>query len=553
MRVCIAQLNPIIGDLKGNTKKILHSMTQARESQCDILLFPELSICGYPPADFLLHENFVQEMEKCLQHIIQASASLVVIVGLARYHHIRGGGEKPLFNSAAIIENGKLLGFHDKCLLPTYDVFDERRYFAPGGEIKTWEIRGKRIGVMICEDIWQHAGFSDTRYTRDPVIYPRDPVLELAPHHPQLLFTLSASPYQYQKPAVRMAVCAKAGLTLHCPVLFCNQVGGNDDLIFDGYSIYMDQYGSLQQLAKGFEEDLLIVDLETTLPSFTFQYDETKDLYSALVLGLRDYFTKQGFKKACLGLSGGIDSALVACIAAEALGSENVLGVSMPSRYSSEEGIKDAEELSQRLGIQLQKISIEGPFISYLELLNPYFAGKAEDATEENLQARIRGMILMALSNKLQYTVLSTGNKSELGLGYCTLYGDMCGGFGVIADLLKTQVYEVARFINRKKEVIPVSILEKPPSAELRPEQKDTDSLPDYAIIDAVLQGYVEDYLTPEEIALNRQIPLEIVRDLIHRLYRAEYKRRQAPPGIRVSKKAFSIGRLFPIVQKWVS
>ncbi len=551
MQISIAQINPIIGDLQGNTQKILTHIRGAKANRSDIVLFPELSICGYPPVDFLLHEAFVREMQECLTIIMEASQDITVIVGLARWHHEKK--EKPLFNSAAILQNGVLLGFHDKWLLPTYDIFDERRYFTPGEELTLWQIKEKQVGVLICEDIWQHAGFSDVRYTRDPVIYPKDPVEDLSSHKLDLLLVLSASPYQFEKPAVRVGVCAKTACALQCPVVLCNQVGGNDDLIFDGYSSYVDGYGNLQQVAKGFEEDHVVIRLESPSISYAFHYKETEDLYRALVLGLRDYFAKQGFQKACLGLSGGIDSAVVACIAAEALGSENVLAISMPSRYSSEGSVKDAQDLSLRLGTSFQKISIESPFVSYLQLFRPYFVGKAEDTTEENLQARIRGMILMAFSNKLNYTVLSTGNKSELGLGYCTLYGDMCGGFGVIADLLKTQVYEIAHFINHQTEIIPNSILKKPPSAELRPGQKDTDTIPDYAIVDVVLKGYVEDYLTPEEIAKTNQIPLEIVQDLVRRLYRAEYKRRQAPPGLRVSKKAFSVGRLFPIVQKWVS
>jgi NAD+ synthase (glutamine-hydrolysing) len=550
MRVCIAQINPIIGDLKGNTEKILTRIEQARVQNSALILFPELSICGYPPADFLLHKIFIQEMEHSLERIRLASTGLTVVVGLARSNQSKG--ENPLFNSAAILQDGRLLGFSDKCLLPTYDVFDERRYFEPGGEIKIWEIEGKRVAILICEDIWQHAGFSSVEYTRDPVQYPRDPILELVSQRPELLLTLSASPYQFQKPAVRIAVCAKAALTLHCPVILCNQVGGNDDLVFDGYSLYLDQRSQLQQIGEGFAEDFFSVDLGKQYAPPQFLYEEIEDLYRALVLGVRDYFVKQGFKRACLGLSGGIDSALVACIAVEALGAENVLGVSMPSRYSSQGSVTDAQELSERLGMGFQKIPIEGIFEKYLQLLTPYFEGRSPDTTEENLQARIRGMILMALSNKLGYTVLSTGNKSELGLGYCTLYGDMCGGFGVIADLLKTQVYEVARFLNQKEEIIPQAILEKAPSAELRAGQKDRDSLPEYAIVDRVLKDYVEDYWTPKEIAERNQFPLELVNDLIERLYRAEYKRRQAPPGIRVSKKAFSVGRLFPIVQKWV-
>lgn len=542
MKLCIAQINPTIGDLEGNTNKILRYITEAKAHSPDIILFPELSICGYPPADLLLHDAFVQKMQTCVDRLVRASSRLTLVVGVARHNHSRG--EKPLFNSAAVIRDGQILGFYDKRLLPTYDVFDERRYFEPGHEVKIWELNGKRIGIIICEDIWHHAGYADTRYSHDPI-------LDLSTSKLDLLLNLSASPYQFQKPATRIQVCSKAARTLRCPVVLCCQVGGNDELVFDGYSVYVDQQGNLRQLGKGFEEELLVVDLQAPACHLPFQYNETEDLYYALVLGVRDYFAKQGFKKACLGISGGIDSALVACIAVEALGPENILGVSMPSRYSSEGSIADAITLAHNLGMTLQKIPIEDFFAVSLEQLHPHFRGLPVDTTEENLQARIRGMILMALSNKLGYIVLSTSNKSELGLGYCTLYGDMCGGLGVISDLFKTQVYELAHWINRNREIIPFSIIQRAPSAELRSGQKDSDSLPDYAVIDTVLKEYVEDYLSTEEIAKRHQYSLELVQDLIARLHRGEYKRRQAPVGIRVSKKAFSVGRRFPIVQKW--
>ncbi len=543
MKICVAQIDPIIGDLEGNTNKIIEFIKRSRSMNPDIILFPELTICGYPPADLVLHDSFIAVMEQCLGKIVRASQNLTVVVGLVRHNNSKG--EKPLFNSAAVIHDGQFLGYYDKCLLPTYDVFDERRYFEPGHGVKVWDIKGKKVGIIICEDIWQHAGYVDTRYQRDPV-------LDLEPYKIDLLLNLSASPYQFQKPTVRVQVCAKAARTLNCPVVLCCQVGGNDELLFDGYSVYVDKHGNLQQLGKGFQEDLFLVDLSAPACTVPYHYNAPEDLYNALVMGLRDYFVKQGFTRACFGLSGGIDSALVACIAADALGPENVLGVSMPSRYSSEGSITDAEQLAKNLGIGFRKVSIEPPFEDYLKLLKPLFDGMGPDVTEENLQARIRGMILMAISNKLGYIVLSTGNKSELGLGYCTLYGDMCGGLGVISDVLKTSVYELSRYVNREKEIIPWSTIEKAPSAELRPGQKDTDSLPDYGIVDTVLKGYVEENLSPEEIATRNKLPLDVVKNLIIKLHRAEYKRRQAPPGLRVSKKAFSVGRRFPIVQKWI-
>lgn len=542
MRISLAQLNPIIGDLKGNTKKILEAIAKARLEKADIVLFPEATIPGYLPQDLLFHDQFIDANEECLNEIVKATSQICVVVGLVR--HNRGKG-KDLFNSAAVLYDGQILGYYNKHLLPTYDVFNERRYFEPGRETKTFVVKGKTIGVIICEDIWKHSGYVDTRYKDDPVI-------DLAKYNVDVLLNLSASPYQFDKPDVRVQVCVNAASTLKCPVFLCCQVGGNDDLVFDGYSICVDKRGNLRQLGKGFAEDLFTVDLEAPTCNIPFHYDAFYDLYRALVLGVRDYFGKQGFAKALLGLSGGIDSALVACIAKEALGAENVLGVTMPSAYSSEGSVRDAKQLADNLGIGFRNIPIKEPFDTFLDLLKPYFAGKKEDVTEENLQARIRGTILMALSNKEGYIVLSTGNKSEMGLGYCTLYGDMCGGLGVIADVLKTQVYDLARWINRDKEIIPSSTITKPPSAELRPDQIDLDSLPDYGIVDKVLKAYVEEYASPQEIAERFQIDQGVVDDLVSRLHLAEYKRRQSAPCIRVSKKAFSVGRQFPIVQGWV-
>lgn len=544
MRVLVAQLNPIVGDLHGNTKKALKAIEKARFSKADVVLFPELTICGYPPEDLVHHPHFIEEMQNCLHIIAQACKGIMAIVGLVRKNEFVG--EKPLLNSAAVIQDGKVVGFHDKWLLPTYDVFDERRYFEPGSTIQVWEWRGKKMGVIICEDIWQHAGY--VSYTR----YHRDPILELVPLKPDLLLNLSASPYQFQKTDTRVKVCAASAKTLSCPVLLCCQVGGNDQLIFDGYSVCVDKKGHLRELAKGFTEDLMLVDLDAPVCPCTFHYDPLRDLYQALVLGVRDYFHKSGFSKGCLGLSGGIDSALTACIAVDALGKENVLGVLMPSRYTSASSIKDAEDLAKNLGIRHINISIEKPFGAFLGILEPHFEGKAPDITEENLQSRTRGVILMALSNKLGYVVLSTGNKSEMAMGFATLYGDMCGGLSVLSDVLKAQVYKLAALVNKDKEIIPRSTMEKVPTAELRPNQKDTDSLPEYAVVDVVLQSYVEEYLSPEEIAKKHDLPLDLVTDLVQRIHNAEYKRRQSPPGIRVSKKAFRVGRRYPIVQGWM-
>jgi len=544
MKVLVAQLDPTIGDFVGNVNKIVQSLEHARKQKADVVLFPELSVCGYPPEDLVLHDNFVTSSEDTLQEIIPHTKGLMVLVGLVRRNLAHG--EKSLLNSAAVIQDGKIVGFHDKALLPTYDVFDERRYFEPGSEFKAWEWKGKKIGVLICEDIWQHAGYvGGTRYACDPV-------LEYQKLKIDLLLNLSASPYQYQKPDVRVKVCQKASKTLKCPVILCAQVGANDQLVFDGYSVYVNERGELCRLAKGFQEDLMLVDLNSKSCIVSFNYDAIGDLFQALVLGTRDYFQKQNFRKAIIGLSGGIDSALTACIAVEALGKENVYALSMPSQFNSPASLKDAETLVEHLGIDFDVVPIDDLYATYLKTLTPFFQGKPLDETEENIQSRIRGSILMAFSNKLGYLLISTGNKSELGMGYCTLYGDMAGGLGVIADVSKTQVYMLARWINRKKEIIPQSIIDKPPSAELKVNQRDTDTLPDYAIVDAVLQAYVEDLMAPDEIVKKHGFPLELVLDLVHRIHASEYKRRQSAPGIRVTKKAFRVGRHYPIVQKWV-
>ena len=540
MRILLAQLNPRIGDLGGNKRKILSQIAAARQQKIDMVLFPELAISGYPPGDFVLLSHFAAEQEAALEEIVQASAGITLVIGVFRR---LATGEKRLANSAAVIENRQLLGFQDKCLLPTYDVFDERRFFEPAAQTGLWTLCGKRVAVTICEDIWQHSEL--LRY----VNYSRDPIKDLQVSSPDLILNLSASPFSVTNLQDRIVAAGNAARTLKAPLLLCNQVGGNDSLIFDGHSLYIDAHGTLVDYAKGFEEDAFVVDLDRSYIPRRQDFDPMKQLYQALVLGVRDYFNKSGFTSACIGLSGGIDSALAACIAVEALGAEHLLGLLMPSRYTSQESIQDAEQLARRLSINTEHVSIEGPFESYLELLAPFFKGRPPDVTEENFQARIRGMILMAFSNKFGSIVLSTGNKSELAMGYSTLYGDMCGGLALIGDLTKGQVYELSRWINRKEEIIPWRTISKAPSAELRPNQKDSDSLPDYEIVDNVLQAYVEEYKTPQQIAERFGYPIELVLDLVRRIHRNEYKRRQSPPGLRISNKSFSVGRCFPIVQ----
>lgn len=543
MRILLAQINPLIGDIQGNKKKILNQIAYARQQNAQIVLFSELALSGYPPKDLLLLPQFAADHEAALQQIISASQGLAIVLGVFRGFV---SGEKPLRNSAAIIENGRLVGFQDKTLLPTYDVFDERRFFEPAQETKLWTIAGKKVAVTICEDIWQHSEL--LRY----VNYSRDPIQELQISPPDLILNLSASPFSMTNSGDRLEAAKNAAKTLTAPLLLVNQVGGDDSLIFDGHSLYVSAEGELLDYAKGFEEDSFLVDLDRTMSPRPFIFDPMEQLYKALILGLKDYFQKSGFKQACIGLSGGIDSALAACIAVEALGADKLLGLIMPSRYTAKESIEDACHLAQNLGIKTTEISIEGPFKSYLELLAPSFVNMPEDATEENLQARIRGMLLMAFSNKFGYIVLSTGNKSELAMGYSTLYGDMCGGLALIGDLTKQQVFALSRWINRSEEVIPWRTISKPPSAELRPNQKDTDSLPDYEIVDNVLQAYVEEHQTPAMIAKRFNYPLELVLSLVRRIHRNEYKRRQSPPGLRISNKSFSVGRHFPIVQGYM-
>jgi NAD+ synthase (glutamine-hydrolysing) len=544
MRLLVAQLNYTVGALQENASKIIDAIQKAKAQGCQLALFSEMALCGYPPEDLLLLPTFLASIENELCRIAKATEGITAILGTVRANKAQG---KRLYNTAAVVQNGKILGYQDKTLLPTYDVFTEHRYFEPATQVQVWDIAGEKVAITICEDIWQHADL--LQYGN----YHCDPVIELAAYQPQLMVNLSASPYSIDKGGVRLKVASAAATALGCPTVLCNQIGGNDSLIFDGNSLVLDQRGALVRQGASFKEERFVVDTHD-LPSHTpLKQEPLEDLHSALVIGVRDYFKKQKFTKACVGLSGGVDSALVACIAIEALGRENLLGVIMPSRYSSEASRDDALELASNLGIQTKEIPIEGPFQAYLDLLTPFFEGRPSDATEENLQARVRGMILMALSNKLGYIVLSTGNKSENAVGYSTLYGDLCGGLAVISDVAKVQVYALAHWINSRRSVIPESILTKAPSAELRLNQKDSDSLPSYEVLDTVLQEYVENHRSAEEIAAMHTIDLATVNDLIRRIHLNEYKRRQSPPGLRVTEKAFSVGRRFPIVQGWVN
>lgn len=540
MRILAAQINQTIGDFSGNVANICRVLERAQKAQLDVVVFPELAICGYFPEDLLLDRDFIDECEKQLPIIQMQTKGLFVVVGLPRRNPEKK--EKPLYNSAAVFLDGNLVGFKDKTLLPTYDVFDERRYFEPGKEEPVWEYRGKRIAITICEDVWQHTAKLD-EYTN----YRRDPILEWKEKKADLVLNLSASPYYFQREKTRLTVFQAVAQTLQCPVVFCNQVGANDQLVFDGHSFALGCSGQLVACAQGFVEQDLLIDSGESTPCLPTWNQEIKNLYQALVLGVRDYFHKQGFQKALVGLSGGIDSALVACIAAEALGASNVLALTLPSRFSSKGSVDDSIELAKRLGIKLHEVGIEPIFETYLQLLDPFFTGYSFNETEENLQTRIRGMILMAFSNKLGHVVLNTSNKSEMAMGYCTLYGDMAGGLGVLQDVTKLQVYSLANYV----QIIPDSILQKVPSAELRENQTDFDTLPPFETLDPILEDYMEKRLTPLEIATSRHLPLPLVETIIRKIHLAEYKRRQAPIGIRVTAKAFSKGRIVPIVQGW--
>lgn len=541
MKIFTAQIDPIIGDMDGNTNKIIHMIDRARYQKCDIVLFPEMSICGYPADDLLFFDDFIESIEHHLQKIIESSKGLLVIVGLAR----RSNKGKLLYNSAAIIRDGVLLGYKDKTLLPYYDVFNEQRYFEPGEKEWVFEYKNLKIGVLICEDSWQHsADITETRYAKDPV-------LDLIKLKPDLILIPAASPYYFQKNELRKRVYGKVAKTLNADLIYCAQVGANDQLVFDGYSMYFNKEGKLKQMAKGFETDEFIIDLKNGILDIE-EVEPLKDLYSALVLGVKDYFKKQGLTKACIGLSGGIDSSLTACIAVDALGAQNVLGLRLPSRFSSISSIEDVDSLAENLRIELLDLSIDSIYQRFLDLFSPIFKGKPYDTTEENIQARIRSVILMGVSNKLGYVVLSTGNKSEMAMGYTTIYGDMSGGLAVLGDLTKTMIYKLVNFINKHKEIIPNSIITKPPSAELRENQKDSDTLPPYEIVDLILSEYVENHRSLEEIHSLHKIPKDLLRDLINRIHIAEFKRRQGPICIEVTKKAFGRGRIFPIVQGWI-
>jgi NAD+ synthetase len=544
MRIGIAQINPVVGDFPGNAKRILAAYRECLNGGADLVMTPELSLAGYPPRDLVFKSQFVPKCLQALDYLAGEAGEVPLLVGYVDHHH-PGRRGKPFRNAVAWLEGGEVRHRFWKTLLPTYDVFDERRYFEPGEACEPVEWRGLRIGVTICEDIWTED------YLQRP-FYDRDPVDELAVKGIDLLLNLSASPFHLGKPALRRAMIGGIAHRHKVPVVYCNTVGANDQLVFDGHSLVAGVNGRISVQLPGFEESCRVVEpfsaVENDVPG---DECEPSQLYRALVLGLRDYVTKCGFSSVCLGLSGGIDSALTAVIAADALGPENVHGLTMPSPFSSSGSVEDSFALARNLGIRCDELPIRGVFAAVKDAMQPVFAGLPEDVTEENMQARIRGLFLMALSNKENHLLLTTGNKSELAVGYCTIYGDMCGGLAVISDLPKIRVYEVSRWVNREREIIPWNTIDKPPSAELRPDQKDQDTLPPYEVLDAILELYVEHHLAPDEI-ISRGYEEHTVRWIQRRVDLNEWKRHQAAPGLRVTSKAFGIGRRMPIVQRFI-
>jgi NAD+ synthase/NAD+ synthase (glutamine-hydrolysing) len=543
MKVALGQINTTIGDFHGNAARIVDFAGRARAAGAGLILFPELSICGYPPRDLVEKPSFVQRNQEVLEQIALETTGIAVICGLVTPARAETG--KSVLNSAALLKDGKIAFLQSKRLLPTYDVFDESRNFAAADHQELLPFCGKSMALTICEDAWNDKSFWNRR------LYGVDPVEELIRAGGNFVLNISASPFYVGKRELRRKMLQAIATRHHVPVVFCNLTGGNDSLVFDGSSLVIGADGRIVAQGRSFEEDLLYFDSDTLEGEIHPQLEGLEaSAFAALVMGTRDYVHKCGFARVIVGLSGGIDSALTACIAVDALGADNVMGVSMPSPYSSRGSIDDARALAAALGIKFEVVRITEIFDDLRKALKPVFAGREEDVTEENLQARIRGLILMACSNKFNSLVLSTGNKSELGVGYCTLYGDMVGGLAVISDVPKTLVYRLSHYVNSRRPVIPKSTLEKPPSAELRPNQTDQDTLPSYEVLDTVLEDFVEDYKSAEQIAHERGYDLEVVRNIIRMVERAEYKRQQAAPGIKISEKAFGVGRRFPIASK---
>ena len=556
MKICLAQINLTIGAFKQNVGKICKSINTAREKGADLVIFPEMSVVGYPPKDLLELSGFVDSNLKALEEVKNSVTGISAIVGFVDRNVAQRG--KALYNAAAHIKNRKIVSRHYKSLLPTYDVFDEDRYFEPTHDISIAKISGRKFGISICEDVWG----ADVVWPG--TIHHKDPVECMVRQGAEIIINISASPFTIGKQDVRLKMLTGHAKRNKVPIVFVNQIGGNDDLVFDGNSLVINKEGIVVGRASGFKEELLMVEFKgsdltiggnkSRSAKKEAQYaageGDIESVYNALVLGTRDYVKKCGFKKAVIGLSGGIDSAVTAVIAVKALGKNKVLGVTMPSTFSSKGSVDDSMVLAKRLGIKCELIPIKSVYNAYTKTLSDVFAGLPFDVTEENLQARIRGKILMAISNKHGYLVLTTGNKSELAVGYCTLYGDMCGGLAVISDIPKTMVYSLAEYINRRKEIIPADTIEKPPSAELRPNQKDQDSLPSYDVLDGVLRAYVEESKDVGDI-IEMGYDESLVKDIINKVDRNEYKRKQAAPGLKVTTKAFGTGRRMPLAQRY--
>ena len=542
MKIAIAQINTTVGDFDGNSDKIVDAWRRADEVGAELVVLPELALCGYPPRDLLAKPAFLRQNQATLERLAKRGGRAVAVVGHASVNETDSG--RPARNSAAVLRDGQIIDVRHKTLLPTYDVFDEDRYFESATDNTPVEILGKKIGITICEDIWNDEVFPNDRR------YGRRPADELAAAGAELLLNLSASPWNLGKEHSRHVLLSQLSAKAGCPVVYCNLVGGNDELVFDGGSQYYNGHGVLGASGAMFAEDLLLVDTETIEPKLSDTSDDDEKLHKALSLGVHDYLHKCGFASAVIGLSGGIDSAVTAVIAVDALSAENVRGVAMPSQYSSQGSLDDAERLANALGIRYDIVPIEPVFEQLKSQLGDIFDGLDEDTAEENMQARIRGNILMSMSNKFGSLLLTTGNKSELAVGYCTLYGDMCGGLAVISDLPKTRVYSLAKWINREREIIPESTLTKPPSAELRPDQVDQDSLPPYDVLDSILEAYVVDGQDAESIIASGHDKATVQR-IIRLINLNEYKRRQAAPGIKVTSKAFGVGRRIPVAKRF--
>ncbi len=552
MRIALAQINNTVGDLSGNAAKILEFSKQAEHAGAEVVVFPELALTGYPPRDLVEKDSFLDRTHETLLKIAAESSDRKVAMIVGYVAHSPKNSAIKAQNAAAVLEGGRIVFDQRKMLLPTYDVFDEARYFQPGDAQSLFTIGGKKVAISICEDAWNDKHFWERRR------YSRDPIEELVQAGAELIISINASPWNVGKRRQREDIFRAITGRFHLPIVYAHMVGGNDQLVFDGTSFAMTSTGELAARAKSFAEDLILFNSETgTGDNRTSDTSDDEAAFDALVLGTRDYIQKCGFQKVLMGLSGGIDSALVAAIALEAVGKENVMGVGLPGPYSSEHSLTDARELAESLGIRFEVVSIESGYEDMLKNLAPLFAGYKPDTAEENLQSRLRGLTLMALSNKFGSLVLTTGNKSEIAVGYTTLYGDMCGGLAVISDVPKTMVYRLGRVANARrvakgqKPGIPENTFTKPPSAELRADQKDTDSLPEYEVLDAILAGYVERYESVAEIAAKENLPEELVRDIVRKVDRNEYKRQQAAPGLRITPKAFGVGRRFPIAHRF--